>query len=363
MYIPATVMLCGDARYSEPGGSDARKQALRRGGGSGRSLREFLGLGQGRARQPNPWRDSEVDYEHGFSAISLAKNAEPTYNPYYAHRLTLIPYWHVGEFFAVRGRFILEQELTNADDTTGKHEVVASDLTVDTSFTGVTEPYSGIKFKGGVRWLFPTSKASQAQTLQIGIGPGVSLERSFPILEGLTISYAGRILFYINRYTSPNNTSSWLAVCGNDISSPTCGPTWQNGGVNPWGRLIHGPEIRLASPPSSTSISAGPSTTTTCTPPRRRARESCPSATALPGRDRVSHMQWVLGTLSYTVLDYLSVSLGFSSKYGDLAPGGSTGPHSSTAAPSSSSASTSSSIRWSPSSSKPPFSFPLLSSS
>ena len=266
---------------------------------------------------PNAWRDSEIDYEHTFSAYSLDKSAQPTYQPYYAHRLYLMPFWHFNDFFLVKARLVFEQELTDTADTstTYKHEVTLSDLSIDTSFAGVTEPYSGIKFKGGIRWLFPTSKASQAQTMRVGIGPGVAVERVFPLLEGLTIGYSARMMFYVNKYRTAQNDSPWVS-CGNDTDLAGCSQFVQSGSRNPWGELRHGPDIKLGIIPK---LNFEVMFTMT-----NDYLYSLDGPTVL-GDDkdvRVRYSQWLLATLSYDVTDYVGVSLGVSTMYGDLQPDG-----------------------------------------
>ncbi|MGC4117183.1 MAG: hypothetical protein QM765_22005 [Myxococcales bacterium] len=97
-------------------------------------------------KSQNPWRDTAIDYGHSFSAISLNKNAEPTYNPYYAHSLTITPVWHLwDDYLVAKVRLAMEQELTNSDDTTYKNEVVFNDMQIDLGTAGVTEGITGIK--------------------------------------------------------------------------------------------------------------------------------------------------------------------------------------------------------------------------
>jgi hypothetical protein len=266
---------------------------------------------------PNAWRDSEIDYEHTFSAYSLDKSAQPTYQPYYAHRLYLMPYWHFNDFFVAKARLVLEQELTDTADTgtTYKHEVTLSDLSVDTSFKGITEPYSGIKFNGGIRWTFPTSKAAQAQTMYMAIGPAVAVERTFPLLEGLTLSYSARMTFYINKYRTAQATSSWVA-CGTDTDSPSCAQYVQIGTRNPWGQVRHGPDVKLGIIPKLNFEATFTFTNSYL--------YSLDGPTVL-GDDKdvkVRYSQWLQVWLSYDVTDYAGVSLGVSTEYGDLSPDG-----------------------------------------
>lgn len=264
----------------------------------------------------NPWRDSEIDYEHGFSAISLNKGAEPTYNPYYAHRLTIWPHWHFGDYALVRARLIIEQQITNADDTTYKNEVVLSDLLLDANWKGITEPYSGIKLKSGVRFTLPTSKGAQAETLRMGIGPSVGLDRKFPLLGGLTLGYASRFTFYFHG-KQVAETESVYRPCGGDYSNPSgCGPEMAGGTRNAWFGILHGPSLIFV-PHERVTVDASYSFI-------KSYLYDLAGGTYL-GDDQdvaVRSSQWFLAAVTVEVVDFLSVSVGASTLFGDLKPNG-----------------------------------------
>lgn len=266
----------------------------------------------------NPWRDSEIAYEHGFTAISLNKDAEPTYNPYYAHRLTLWPHWHFGDYALMRARLIVEQQLTNADDTTYKHEVVLSDLLLDANWKGITEPYSGIKLKSGVRFTLPTSKAAQAESLRLGIGPSVGVDRKFPVLGGLTLGYASRFSFYFHGSQVAETESVWRP-CGGDYGELGCGatgPAMAGGTRNAWLGILHGPSLIFV-PHERVTIDASYSF----------IKSYLYDLAGGPylGDDQdvaVRSSQWFLAAVTVELVDFLSVSVGASTLFGDLKPDG-----------------------------------------
>ena len=265
-------------------------------------------------KSSNPWRDTEIDYEHGFSAYSLSKSADPTYNPYYVHVLTIAPQWHVGDYLVFKAKLAIEQELTDADETTKKHEVNLSDLTFDIATPGITEGFTGIKIAGGVRFFFPTSKASQATTMYLAIGPGHNVSRKFPLLEGLNIGYGARFNFAFHKFTTAQNNAPWVA-CGS-ADSPACSQFVQTGVRNMWGQLLHGPTLNFV-PVNGLNIDLGFTFINSFL--YGLAGEP------VMGDDKdvsVRRAQWFTASIGYDVLDYLTVSLGASTVYGDLSPDG-----------------------------------------
>ena len=145
----------------------------------------------------SPWRGSAITYEHSFSALSLNKSWDRDYNPYYAQSLALQPMWSFGDQFYLRGNWGFEQELTVSDtfDTRVPHEIVVSDLFVDVGATGWSEPSTGIKVAGSLRFGLPISKKSAAETLYVALSPGLSLSKQFKVLEGLSVVYQGRYTY------------------------------------------------------------------------------------------------------------------------------------------------------------------------
>jgi hypothetical protein len=137
------------------------------------------------------YRSSSFSYRNVASAISFNRDAEPTYNPYYAMIFGLNPYFWTGKTGYINLRLDLSHELTNADNTTEKHETLLSDITLGiglSNFFTIPTLEVGVSTKFDI--ITPTSKISQARTLIIGLRPGFSLSRSFDVLSGLALGYS-----------------------------------------------------------------------------------------------------------------------------------------------------------------------------
>lgn len=280
------------------------------------------------AAKANPWAGSSIYYEHVFSAISLDKGAEQSWNPYYAHSLSLQPKWRFHDYFGVGLRLDVEQELTNSDDTVRRYEWMWSDLNVDLNAgKGYTESFTGIKVTGGLRLTLPVSKAARARELLMSVGPGASISRKFSDLFGsplsLTVGYNGRWTYHFHETTTAQYKAPTIS-CG-DPSSPLCEPFVNTGYENPEHGLVHGANLSL-------DITEKLSFSTSFSFLRNglyalsdyELIDGAGQKVVLEADDGVAvrHYQWFVAELSYQVLDLVGVALGVSSLYGDLASDG-----------------------------------------
>lgn len=192
----------------------------------------------------SPFRGSVIAYEHAATAISAFKGAEPRWNPYYAHQISLRPEFHWEDWpVYFRGRFNLSQELTLSDSTTYRHEVVWSDATLEAVAPGWVEPVTKIRIGGNLRLTVPLSKASWAQTLTLGISPALTVTRPFPVLKGLVVGYGVRYAGFLNRSTTTVFDGPRIP-CG-DPDSALCRRLSHSGSRNPVWSLSHGPVVVL----------------------------------------------------------------------------------------------------------------------
>ena len=117
----------------------------------------------------NPWALSTISYSNSVTVNSLDESRELSYNPQYLMQLGLSPNYRFGQVGLLSANVTLLRELTNADDTTRRGEVQATDTTVN--FRG--RPWSignGVSTVWGTTLILPTSPWSQAQTMHAGLG-------------------------------------------------------------------------------------------------------------------------------------------------------------------------------------------------
>ncbi len=193
----------------------------------------------------SPFRGSTLVYEHQATAISALRSAEPQWNPYYAHLLSLRPEWHPRGFpIFFRARVNLTQELTSSDDFNSAHEVVLSDMQLEAVAPGWTEPTTKIRIGGNLRVVAPLSKASWAQTLVTAVSPATTLTRVFsvPKLAGpIIVGYNLRLSKNFNRSTTPVMDGPRIPCT--DPDSALCARLSHNGGRNVSWSVAHGPLV------------------------------------------------------------------------------------------------------------------------
>jgi hypothetical protein len=170
------------------------------------------------------WRNTLFVYENAVSAYSFSKEAELTYNPYYAMSYAFMPRFYLYKGMSLRLSWSFEQELTNSDSTTKKHEVYWSDVNVDWVWGGAaTIPGVDVMFTPKVRFTLPASKGSQARTLYVALGPGFDFLKTFDVLGGITLQWAFRYTKYFNKYSGPVSEESILECPGTQASCPYYG--------------------------------------------------------------------------------------------------------------------------------------------
>ncbi len=191
-----------------------------------------------------PWRNSSFVYRNSFSAISLSDTAELSYNPYYAMTYSIRPWWWFTKKLYVRGALELDHEVTNADTTTQKGEAWLRDLMLSVGYANAfTIPKAKINFSFSLILTIPTSKASLAKTMVLGVGPGVRLTRSFKVLKGMMIGYNFRSTFKFHRYTTGERESPLITSCGGGLGG--CDQFLNMGLRNSMVRLSHSADFSI----------------------------------------------------------------------------------------------------------------------
>ena len=190
---------------------------------------------EGRLARKYPFRNSTFVFSQSLNALALDKDAELTYNPYYSWLFRFQPRYYITKQLSLRLRLGLSIEWTNADDTTRYHEPLWEDLWLDAVYGNVVRiPYAEIDVTPSLRFIFPTSKASQARTLYMGIGPGVTLSRGFKLPKGMGIdlAYSFRYVKNINHYATLQYDAPTIITCGG-TDGEDCGRFLHSGGRNP----------------------------------------------------------------------------------------------------------------------------------
>lgn len=280
-----------------------------------------------KAKEPAkvPYRGSLFVYENTFSALSLSKSAEMTYNPYYAQSLSFRPRYYLRDDLNLSLRLDLEVELTTSDDTDHSREWIVSDLLLDVSYspTVLKIPVVDVKVLPNLRLTFPTSIVSRGQSMMLGLGPGFSLAREFSLLKGkwlksVEVTYGFRATKYFHEYATQQLDSETICSLTNPENA-SCQHTGDRNRSWRFSNFLEGKVLILEQlafavdlfffndlvyglEAESVKVENGP--------------------TVELGESNVNHRAsaWMIFDLSYDVLKWLSLSAGVSTYYPQLAP-------------------------------------------
>lgn len=187
------------------------------------------------------WRGSSISYGQIATTVSLDKSADLGWNPYYAHAVTLAPRYHLADDFVAGLSFTVEQELTDSDWTTQRHQPLASDLFVDLGWSGWTEDTTKIRVSGALRAALPVSSLSQAQTQIVALAPTLRVARTFDVLHGLDVSWSTRWTQHFHEQTTARTDASGIVGC----TTERCDTLTNTGLLNAYGDLLLGPSVSL----------------------------------------------------------------------------------------------------------------------
>ncbi len=208
------------------------------------------------AKKKNPWRGSVLSIGNAVSLYSFNRSLDLTYNPYDAISLGIAPRVWFGEHLYLAASLEVQRELTAADDTTYAGEVLLGDLEMTAGAARLARvPLLGIEVSAGLKLVLPTSKASQARNLTLGLGPEVALGRTFETrwLGSFSLGYSGRLMVNLNRTTTMTRESPLIPTCS--LDSEGCAAFLNTGMQNSALRLRHGAALGWA-PLSWLSLSA-----------------------------------------------------------------------------------------------------------
>ena len=102
-----------------------------------------------RKRFPAPYRESLIVYRNVVSARSFDKNADLTYNPYYAMQFDIAPTFWAGPHTYLTLDVAFSKEFTESDsvytrETTKQGEVILADIYLEAG-VGISRPGTGVE--------------------------------------------------------------------------------------------------------------------------------------------------------------------------------------------------------------------------
>lgn len=208
-----------------PGGSEAKPTE---GSGSGVSLQltapeapaKDTASAEGEEKKKNEkklsWRGTTLMFDQNMSSQTthLDPNTQQTYVGSYEWWISFRPRYYFTDNLNLNMRFDYYKDLTNAENTTYKHEDVFGDIWANLVYA-LPKLSKNTEERVGARALFPTSKESQAQGIYVTAGATGSISQDVPI-KGEEAKYLNSAKFVLSgAYTHPFSQSTNPAQYGN----------------------------------------------------------------------------------------------------------------------------------------------------
>jgi hypothetical protein len=143
-----------------------------------------------RVEIPSPFRGSMVEYRNIVTVRSFDRDADLTYNPYYAMELHLAPMFAAGSYTHLKLDVLMNREFTDSDETTKQGEIILDDIFLEVGWKYLPQiPVLDIAVTPSLRLYVPSSEISKGRTLILGIRPGINFLRTFKVFNGLTFEW------------------------------------------------------------------------------------------------------------------------------------------------------------------------------
>ncbi|MDD5307179.1 MAG: hypothetical protein PHU25_07645 [Deltaproteobacteria bacterium] len=284
-----------------------------------------------------PFAGTSIYWENSFSAISLDKEYDYTWNPVYEMGFGVRPVWAVTKSVSLSTDIGFSTELTNSDFSKEKHEVFFNDIPLNVRYRYRADINEDVNFNTGLKGglLIPTSKMSQYTTLYTALSLGTKVGFTFPnVASGLSLSWDPSFKKYFHESATPKPEDNLLL----DIppSEQQTSEQFQalafSDGENPSWSIANGLNLSLNIVDQLTFAFGYAHTyiytyavsdvTTTDAESCRTTPKGCEDARNTGHNERGVYMQSFTYGLDYTPWDVLTFSIGAITSSNQLGPDG-----------------------------------------
>jgi hypothetical protein len=189
------------------------------GTGPSKDQPQIESLEQKRKASKNPFRNSTLTFDQSISTATIGVGNTPqSYMPIYQWWWSFRPRFYFTDHLYLSGRFDFYKEFTNSDEgqsgaTTDYREDDFGDIWATLVYEQALNKSENTKVSGGPRFLFPTSKASQAAGIYVQAGAIATLSQKVP-LHDASAPFLNDLHFRLftwydhpfSQYTTPGNS-------------------------------------------------------------------------------------------------------------------------------------------------------------
>ncbi|MSP92312.1 MAG: hypothetical protein EXR79_10995 [Myxococcales bacterium] len=262
-----------------------------------------------------PFAGTSVALRHSASAVTFAKDAEPTWNPTWVGAVAATLHYALGPHWFGRAGGGVAREITDADWTTARGEWTLTDTTIAFGGRPWHSEALGVDVRLDGQFALPTSKASIARTLRFAPSLGLQVAWEHGPFE---VGVAARAVAPLYRYTTASTATPWVSACAVDL--PGCGRYSHTGVRNPVWRFQNALSLGWA-PVDSLALSASAGAVHDVLPPLATAHTDAGDVVPPDPSDpnlRVTALYTV--ALAWTAAPALTVSLGAETASNALRP-------------------------------------------
>jgi hypothetical protein len=160
-----------------------------------------------------PFAGTLVYWNNEFTAISLDKSHDYTWDPVYSMSFGVMPVWAPTPNTSLTTDIQLTTELTDSDYANKKGEVFLNDIPLTFKYKYKYKINDDVSFNTYLKLtaVAPTSKMAQYETLYTALGIGTRVGFTFPkVLAGLSISWDPHFFKYFHESANPKSDKNPL---------------------------------------------------------------------------------------------------------------------------------------------------------
>ncbi|MFO8074046.1 MAG: hypothetical protein R6V85_19475 [Polyangia bacterium] len=149
---------------------------------------------------------TSLSWDNSFTARSLDKSYQYSYNPNYTMGFGLAPVWNISDEVSLSTSIGFDTELTNSDFSNKKRETFFRDIPINLGYTHSFDVNDDVKFRTGLNGgaVLPTSRMSRYTTMYTSLKLGTQATFSFPnVLEGLSLGWRPSFTKYFHESVTP----------------------------------------------------------------------------------------------------------------------------------------------------------------
>jgi hypothetical protein len=187
--------------------------------GAAKDQTQSLSLEDKRKASKNPFRGSILTFDQSISTATIGVGDTPqSYMPVYQWWWSFRPRFYFTDHLFLSARFDFYKEFTNSDQgqtgpTTDYREDDFGDIWTSLIYEQPLTKSENTKVSGGVRFLWPTSKASQAADIYVQAGAVATITQKVPIHDA-SAPFLNDVHFRFftwynhpfSQYTTPGNS-------------------------------------------------------------------------------------------------------------------------------------------------------------